>query len=323
MAKKSVLFAEPLEETQMDKFDKKFRELEVDYDVASGDVSNYDSEADILVVKDKRIDLDFLKKNIRPELVILMQPGNTNLSENQLSSAGMEVETIMSPALLGVAEHAILLMLSLIKKLPEVHQKTKNSNYSDDIEPIVTTQNDYTFNWSDVSGMNILYRRTLGLIGIGTIGKMVAERAKSFGMDVFYYDPYRLSEGEEEEMGVSYAPLDDLLQNSDFISLHARVNDQTKKMINKESLELMKESSYLINTARGKLVDEDDLYKALKNDVIAGAGLDVFWKEPPEKDNPILDLDNVVLTSHCAGIYVEDAYEMEVDFIVKIVEGTI
>jgi len=316
---KNILFAENLEDSQMAELSDRFEELNHDYSVLEGDLAEYSGNVDVFIVKNMQVDPDYLANELKPDTVIVMRPGETNLSEDLLGETDVTVKTIVNPGQEGVAEHTILLMLSLVKKLPEVARITKEGDYPQEIEPKLTTQEDYTFNWSGVSGMDVLYYRTLGLIGMGTIGTMVAKRAKSFEMDVLYYDVNMLPEKKEKELGIEYVSLEDLLGRSDFVSLHVRVTEQTEKMINEETLAKMKNSAYLINTARGRLVDEDDLYNALKGGVIAGAGLDVFWMEPPERDNQLLGLDNVILTSHCAGIYLEDAYEMEVEFILDII----
>jgi len=265
-------------------------------------------EADVLVVKDHDVSAKLLGEASNLQLIVVMAPGKGHVDLKIADKLGIPIETIYSPGLLGVAEHTILLMLALVKSLPVVDYKTKHNLYPAAFSPKVTTQQDYTFNWTGVQNMDVLYRRTLGVVGLGTIGRLVAQRAKAFEMNVLYYDPYRLESVEEQRLGVEFVSLDKLLQQADFVSLHTRVTPETEKMIGASELKKMKDTAFLINTARGRLVE------------IAGAGLDVFWKEPPERDNPILSLENVVLTSHCAGIYNEDAQKMEVGFLVDTIE---
>lgn len=274
-------------------------------------------QAHVLIVRDEEISGRLIHDASCLELILHLTPGQGGVDSKAATARGIEVDTLVNAGLLGVAEHTILLMLSLVKNLPEVHRRTAESLHADSLKPTVTTQKDYTFNWSGVRNMDVLYRRTLGLIGLGTIGRLVARRARAFEMDVIYYDIQRLSEEAETRLGVCFVPFDDLLANADFVSLHTRVTPETEKFINAEVLAKMKSSAYLINTARGRLVDEDALDSALSRGVIAGAGLDVFWKEPPEKSNPLLSRGNVVLTSHCAGIFNDDAESMEVDFIAR------
>ncbi|MCX8022266.1 MAG: D-glycerate dehydrogenase [Syntrophorhabdaceae bacterium] len=139
---------------------------------------------------------------------------------------------------------------------------------------------------------------TLGIIGMGRIGKAVAKRAGGFNMRVIYNDLVRLAPEEEEEMGVEYVSFDTLLEGADFISLHVPVTDKTRHMINEESLKKVKSTAIIINTSRGAIVDEEALVKALKEGWMAGAGLDVFEKEPIPPESGLIGLDNVVLVPH-------------------------
>lgn len=147
-----------------------------------------------------------------------------------------------------------------------------------------------------------LWGKTLGIIGLGNVGSRVAFRAKNgFNMNVLAYDPYVPKE-RAEEFGVKLVDLETLLRESDFVTIHSRAPPDAKPQIAAEHIALMKPTAYLINTARGNILDEQALYEALKNDKIAGAALDVYAKEPIEPDNPLLKLDNITLTSHIGGL---------------------
>ncbi len=141
-----------------------------------------------------------------------------------------------------------------------------------------------------------LYRKTLGFIGSGRIGGEVAKRAHCFGMKTIAYDPY-LPKDIAEKMGIELTSLDTVLKNSDFITIHALLTDETKGMIDEKALDKMKGTAFIINCARGGIIDEKALYKALKEKKIAGAALDVFEQEPPIK-SPLLSLENIVFTPH-------------------------
>jgi glyoxylate reductase len=155
-----------------------------------------------------------------------------------------------------------------------------------------------------------VWGKTIGLIGGGgLIGKAVARRAHAFGMRVLYWTPRRKPESEEREAGLTYAPLDQLLQESDFVSLHQPLNAQTRHQISTRELGLMKQTAYLINTARGPIIDEAALVRALRGKKIAGAGLDVFEHEP--KVHPELKrMKNVVIVPHLGSATVEVREEM-------------
>ena len=155
-----------------------------------------------------------------------------------------------------------------------------------------------------------VWESTLGIIGLGKIGKAVAKRAQGFNMRVLYSDPVRLAPKEERESGVIFRPLEDLLKESDFVSIHVPVTNETRRFMNEERLKLMKPSAILINASRGATVDEATLIRALQEKWIAGAALDVYEKEPITDDNPLLDLENVVLVPHIGSATIEARTKM-------------
>ncbi len=167
-----------------------------------------------------------------------------------------------------------------------------------------------------------LRRKTLGLLGLGRIGKAVALRGKAFMMDVVAYEPFP-DAAFVKEHGVTLLPFDDVVKQADWLSLHMPMCPESMKCINARTLGLMKPTAYVVNTARGGVVNEPDLYEALKNNRIAGAGLDVFDQEPPG-DNPLLTLDNIVMTAHTAGVDVQsrdDMAHMAARAIAKLLAG--
>jgi glyoxylate reductase len=169
-----------------------------------------------------------------------------------------------------------------------------------------------------------VWGKTVGLIGGGgLIGKAVARRAHGFSMRVLYWTPRRKSASDERAAGLTYAPLDDLLRQSDFVSLHSPLNAETRHQIGARELSLMKETAFLINTARGPIVDEAALVRALKSRRIAGAGLDVFEHEP-KVTKALLKMQNVVLNPHLGSATVEVREEMAnivVDNILALLNG--
>ena len=158
--------------------------------------------------------------------------------------------------------------------------------------------NRWKVGWSPdlMLGYNV-HGTTLGIIGLGRIGASVARRAKGFNMKILYYNRSRNLQ-RESELGAAYAELDDLLAQSDFVSVHTSLNSTSRHMINKSKLSLMKKTAFLINTARGNVVNEADLAKALKSNQIAGAALDVYENEPLSRTSPLLQMKNVVLLPH-------------------------
>jgi phosphoglycerate dehydrogenase-like enzyme len=151
--------------------------------------------------------------------------------------------------------------------------------------------------------------RTLGIVGLGTIGKKTARLGRAFGMNVQYYDIVRLTEEAEDSLGARFRLLDEILSTADFVSAHVPFTPRTYHMFGKEEFARMKASAFFINTARGEIVDERALVEALVNGKIAGAGLDVFEQEPPATDNPLFKQKNVVLSAHLAGPIWDTQYQ--------------
>ncbi|HEY9073343.1 MAG TPA: D-glycerate dehydrogenase, partial [Desulfobaccales bacterium] len=153
--------------------------------------------------------------------------------------------------------------------------------------------------------------KTLGIIGLGRIGQAVAKRAAGFGLKIIYHSRTRLQPGQEEELQDSYAPLETLLREADFVTLHVPLTPQTRHLIGRRELELMKPSAYLINTSRGPVVDEAALVAALRQGQLGGAGLDVYEREP-ELSPGLADLENAVLLPHLGSATVETRTRMAV-----------
>jgi D-3-phosphoglycerate dehydrogenase len=167
-----------------------------------------------------------------------------------------------------------------------------------------------------------LWHKTLGIVGLGAVGKKLALRACAFEMRILAYDVAPDSAFARQH-GIQYVSLEHLLQESDFVSLHVPLMPQTTKIIGQLQLQLMKPTAYLVNTARGELVDEDALIRALREGVIVGAALDVFWDEPP-LDSPLLTLSSVILTPHMAGdtpAACESKGAMSATDVVRVVQG--
>ncbi len=172
-------------------------------------------------------------------------------------------------------------------------------------------------------GSNV-YGKTVGLIGAGRIGRAVAQRAKGFDMNILYHNRRRLEKKLEYKMHARYVEMDTILRESDFLSIHANLNNESKYMINESKLKRMKNSAYLINTSRGQLVDEKGLIKALKNKWIAGAALDVFESEPLKANSPLIRMENVVLLPHIGSATYQvrsRMSEIAAQNIIEILEG--
>ncbi|MGB0855895.1 MAG: 2-hydroxyacid dehydrogenase [Nitrosopumilus sp.] len=155
-----------------------------------------------------------------------------------------------------------------------------------------------------------LQEKTLGILGLGRIGKALAKRAKAFDMKIIYHNRNRLPITREKMLGIKYSSFDKLIRQSDIVSIHVPHTKETNQLINIKIFKKMKSSAFLINTSRGKIVDQKDLVNALKKKIIAGAGLDVFETEPINEKNPLVKLENVVLSPHIGSSTVETRNKM-------------
>ena len=153
--------------------------------------------------------------------------------------------------------------------------------------------------------------RTLGIVGLGRIGQVVAKKAQSFGLNIVAFDPYVSSE-QAALIGVQLLGLPDLMTCSDYITLHPPLNDDTRALIDANLIGMMKEDAYIINCARGPIIDEQALYQALSNHSIGGAGLDVMQEASPPSDHPLFSLDNVQVTPHVAFLSQQSVLELEI-----------
>ena len=155
-----------------------------------------------------------------------------------------------------------------------------------------------------------LQGKTLGIMGLGRIGKTLAKRAKAFDMKIIYHNRNKISRDEERKLGVKYAKFDKLITQSDIISIHVPHTKETNQIFNMKILKKMKKTAFLINTSRGKVVNEKDLVTALKQKIIAGAGIDVFETEPIKKNHPFMKLENLVMSPHVGSSTKETRIQM-------------
>jgi D-3-phosphoglycerate dehydrogenase len=187
----------------------------------------------------------------------------------------------------AVADLAFGLILSLARRIPEADRKTKNGK------------------WEKIIGKSV-WKKTLGVIGLGKIGRQVVKRARGFQMNILGFDLIK-DKKFAQRYGIKYVSLGKLLQKSDYITIHIPLNDATRGIISYKELEKIKKDAFLINTSRGGIVDEQALYQALRNNQLKGAALDVYSNEPPV-ESPLKELDNVIMTPHI-GAYTEEAIE--------------
>ena len=257
-----------------------------------------------------------LAKSPHLKLIASVRAGpQANIDVDAATKRGIPV--IYSPGRSAdtVADFAIGMLIAVTRHIAKGHYLVKNRTLTEEnpLRPgfakrdIVWITNDpKNFPYLKLRGVG-LTGKTLGIIGLGAIGKEVAKRAACFKMKVIAYDPY-VSEKEAKKVGAKLVDKDTLFREADFVSVHAKVTEETINLVGEKEFNLMKPTAFFINTARAALVDQKALYSALREKRIAGAALDVFENEPLKPDDPLLELDNVVLTPHIAGAC-EDNYK--------------
>ena len=260
---------------------------------------NYEAElkdATAVIVGSGKINAEYLDKAPKLKLVARFGVGYDAVDVAECTKRGVYVTHTPDVLSSGVADHAWALILGFNRHIPlaDTFTKTKWAKREGYIP----------FGW-DTEG------KTLGILGLGRIGLEVLRRAKGFPVDIIYYDIYR-REDVEQEYGVEYVSFEELLSRSDILTIHTALTESTRGLINEKALAKMKPSALIVNTSRGPVIDEKALIKALQEKKIKGAALDVYEKEPTPLDNPLLKLDNVVLSPHCASATWETRRKMAV-----------
>ncbi|MBS7363412.1 MAG: dihydrofolate reductase [Paludibacteraceae bacterium] len=236
------------------------------------------------------IDKDIIDAGVRLKIISNFGVGFNNVDIDYAKSKGIVVTNTPDPVVEPTAELAFALMSALSRRVTECNRKLQTG---DDIR------------WGVMENLGTgLYNKTLGIVGMGRVGQAVAKRAAVSGMKIIYYNRHRLPEDIEKKYSAEYVSLDSLLSQSDYISLHTPLDESTFHLIDAEALSKMKKGVFIINTARGPVVDESALAAALECGHIGGAGLDVFEKEP-EINNGLLGRDNVISVPHIGTATVE------------------
>lgn len=246
--------------------------------LSSGELQKLVLDSDGFIAGLDTIDCSVIQKANRLKVIARYGVGVDNIDLVAAKSKEIIVTNTPGANSASVAELTVGLILSLARSIPDVVAKTK------------------TGEWPRISGWSLV-GKVVGLLGFGSIGKQVARRLRGFDCSTLAYDPVP-DMAFAREYGVQIRTRDDVIRNSDFLSLHVPLLEETTRMVNAPFLNQMKIGAFLINTARGELVDEECLYEALKGNKLQGAALDVFTKQPPGRDNPLLKLPQVIATPH-------------------------
>ncbi len=240
------------------------------------------NNADGVIVGVEPVDKEYIDAHPTVKAVVKFGVGTDNIDVEYCHEKGIFVGRTVGSNARSVAETAISFILADSKNLYESILCTKNSG------------------WDKMTGYEV-EGKTVGIVGFGAIGKKVAQMAFGLGMKVLAYDPYGVDEAFAKKFDVTSVCMEDLLKDSDFVSLHIPLTDETRDFIGMPQLEIMKPQAVLINTARGGVVNEADLFTALSQKCIRAAYFDVLTNEPPQKDEPLLTLSNFYLTPHIAS----------------------
>lgn len=246
-------------------------------------------DADALMVRHANITSKVIENLKKCKIIARFGVGYDNVDVNSATKHGIMVSNVPDYCIDEVSSQTIAFIMALSRKIVLLNNSVKSGTWDYRVaEPIYKQAG-----------------QILGIIGLSRIGSATAKKALGLGFKVQAYDPYV----SKTDLDVTLVDFDTLLQTSDFISLHTPLNDETYHIINKNELRKMKKDAFLINTARGALIDESALYGALKAGTIAGAAVDVLEKEPPSPDNPLLRLDNFIITPH-SSFYSEDSNKL-------------
>lgn len=244
---------------------------------------------------DDKISAELMATLPKLQVIANMAVGYNNIDLAAAKERGITICNTPDVLTNTTADLAFGLLMSAARRLPQAEKSLRNGEWTA-WEPM------------GYAGMDI-YGASIGIIGMGRIGEAVAKRATGFDMDIYYHNRSRKPEAEEQ-LGAQYTSLENILKTCQFVVLFSPLTDETRGMIGKEQIALMREDAVLVNAARGEIVDEEALYEALKANKIFGAGLDVFAKEPIAKDNPLLTLPNVVALPHMGSASIATRTEM-------------
>lgn len=285
-----ILVAEPLAAAGV-----KLLKEQPGWDVVVSSPKEYEqhlADADALLVRSAvKVNAAVLAKAPKLKAIGRAGVGVDNVDLPAATAAGVLVMNTPGGNAVSVAEHTLALMLSLARSIPQASLSTKSGK------------------WEKKKFLgNELRQKTLGIVGLGSVGREVVKRARAFEMRILATDPY-VSPQTAADLGIELVPLGDLYARSDYITLHGPLTAETQKMLSKDAFDKMKKGVRIINCARGELIDEAALLEAIQAGKVAGAALDVFQKEPPAADNPILAIDTFLATPHIGGS-TEEAQEI-------------
>ncbi|MBW1974712.1 MAG: phosphoglycerate dehydrogenase [Deltaproteobacteria bacterium] len=287
-----ILISDPLAEAGVEKLKgvPEF-EVEVNTSLTPEELKEVVKEFDALVIRSAtKVTSDVVNAGERLKVIARAGIGLDNVDIEAATRKGVVVMNTPEGNVITTAEHTIAMILAVSRNIPQANASLKSGKWEKK-----------KFRGKEV------FNKVLGIIGVGRIGRVVADRAKGLKMQVIAYDPY-ISPDAVEKLGIEAVDFDELLSRSDYITVHTPLTQETRNLINKDTFKKVKRGVFIINCARGGIVNEEDLAEAIKDGTVAGAAVDVFTSEPPPADHPLLQLDKVVVTPHL-GASTEEAQE--------------
>lgn len=263
-------------------------EIEVSIVETQGEIIEACKGADVILNGGVEMPREVIEEIDTAQAIIVGSHGFNHIDHNAATDQGVMIINSAGFCTEEVSNHAILMLMACAKKLTILHNLVREGKWGAETRDAIMPM-------APIDG------QTLGLVAFGNIARAVARKAQALGMDVITYDPYCPPWITKEYRVRPVSSLEELAADSDFVSMHTPLNDETRKLVGADFFKAMKPTAYFINTCRGPTVDEAAMIEALRNGEIMGAGLDVFEEEPTPADNPLLKMDNVIVTPHSAG----------------------
>lgn len=302
---KKIVYIQPVHEGGMNRLAGKY-EVIVSPDTSRETIERLIADADAIVTRLTPIDRALIDKGTRLKAIARHGIGVDNIDVEYAAGRNIAVITTGNANSLSVAEHAFFAIGALFKKIPLLDREVRKGNWAS----------------RDKTGATEITGTCIGIVGLGNVGSQLARMAKyGMNMQVLAFDPFATAEAVQSHGYEKLDDLDDLLRRADVVSVHVPLTADTRNLIDERRFQLMKPGAFIINFARGGIIDEQALYRVLTDGPVAGAALDVYEREPPDRSNPLLRLDNVILSPHCSYFTEEARIRMSMHLAEKIEEA--
>ena len=304
--KKKILIIQSIDKAGIDLLDKQSNyEYEIVEDIKPENIKQKIKDCDAISLRTSKITSDILESADKLKLISRHGVGFDNIDLDSSKKNGIKIAITATANAVAVAEHVIFMLLSISKRRNMYDDSVKSGNFAERTRLPKTME---------------IWNKNILIAGFGRIGQSLIKRCLGFEMNVFVYDPFVSREKIEEMGGKKVDNLIESVKDMDAISLHMPLNNETENMINYDLLKTLRKNCIIINAARGGIINEIDLDKALNENIIFGAGMDVFKNEPPEKENPLLKNDKVFLSPHSATFTEECLRRMAKETIQNIID---